>query len=148
MSTGHDNPSDSIAERSLGDLELELLRWIAQQGTITVGEAQEGYGAPHGLARSTIVTMMERLRTKGYLTRRKQDGVFRYASPVGQEALLGGLVQRFVEKTLAGSLSPLLAYFAKGRKLSAEEMTQLEGLILKLESDKDTKKATEEDDER
>ena len=95
MSSEQDNTPDAIAEKSLGDLELELLRWIAQQGPTTVGEAQEGYGVPHSLARSTTVTMMERLRSKGYLTRRKQDGVFRYASPVGQEALLTTLCSGF-----------------------------------------------------
>lgn len=150
MSTGEDNPSDPVAEKSLGDLELELLRWIAKHGPTTVGGAQEGYGAPHGLARSTVVTVMERLRLKGYLNRRKHDGVFRYASPIGQEALLGGLVQRFVEKTLAGSLSPLLSYFAKGQKLSSEEMSQLENLISKLESGKELEKldhAAEETDQ-
>ncbi|MCW3099678.1 MAG: transcriptional regulator [Chthonomonadaceae bacterium] len=143
MSIGSDNLPDPSAEKSLGELELELLRWIAQQGPATVGETFEGYGTPRGLARSTVVTVMERLRLKGYLTRKKQDGVFRYASPVGQEALMGGLVQRFIEKTLAGSLSPLLAYFAKGQKLSAEEMSQLEGLISKLESEKAPPETTE-----
>jgi predicted transcriptional regulator len=136
MSTAQDNPPESPGEKSLGEQELELLRWIAQYGPSTVGEATDGFGAPRGLARSTVVTVMERLRQKGYLTRRKQDGVYRYASPVGQEALMGGLVQRFIERTLAGSLSPLLAYFAKGQKLSPAEMTQLESLISKLESEK------------
>jgi predicted transcriptional regulator len=120
--------------QSLGEQELELLRWIAQRGSVTAAEVAEGFGAPRKLARSTVVTMMERLRKKGYLNRIQRDGVYRYASPVGQEALLGGLVQRFVEKTLAGSLSPLIAYFARAQRLSPEELTQLEGLIHKLQA--------------
>lgn len=147
MPEQQDPPPDQPVEKSLGELELELLRWIAEHGPSTVGQAFEGYGAPHSLARSTVVTVMERLRLKGYLNRKKQDGVFRYASPVGQEALMGGLVQKFVEKTLAGSLSPLLAYFAKGQKLSPEEMSQLESLISKLETAKTLTEAGGEDKE-
>ena len=58
MSPEQGNPSDPTAEKTLGELELELLRWIAQRGPTTVGEALEGYGVPHGLARSTVVTVM------------------------------------------------------------------------------------------
>ena len=124
------------AEKSLGEQELELLRWIAQRGPVTVGEVAEGFGAPLHLSRSTVVTVMERLRKKGYLTRKQHEGVYCYASPVAHEDLLRGLVQRFVEKALAGSLSPLIAYFAQAQKLSPEEMAQLEGLINKLEEQK------------
>jgi predicted transcriptional regulator len=134
--------------KSLGEQELELLRWIAEQGPVTAGEVAEGFGVPQELARSTVVTMMERLRTKGYLTRIRQDGVYRYASPVGRDALLGGLVQRFVEKTLAGSLSPLMAYFAGAQRLSPEELAQLEGLIRKLEDPElEDRKASETPEE-
>ena len=121
---------------SLGEQELELLRWVAQHGPATVGEVAESFGAPLNLSRSTVVTVMERLRKKGFLTRNRQEGVYRYASPVAQEALLNGLVHRFVERTLAGSLSPLIAYFANTPELTADEMAQLEGLIARLEARK------------
>ena len=59
MSPAQDNLPDQPAEKSLGELELELMRWITQQGPTTVGEALEWFGAPRGLARSTVVTVME-----------------------------------------------------------------------------------------
>ena len=121
-------------DRSLGEQELELLRWIVEHGPSAVAEVAEGFGAPLKLSRSTVNTMMERLRLKGYLTRSRCDGVYRYSSPVAPEALLGGLVQRFVEKTLAGSLSPLIAYFAKSHELSPEERAQLESLLSRLQA--------------
>jgi predicted transcriptional regulator len=120
---------------TLGDQELELLRYIAAQSSVTVGEAAEGFGMPRDLSRSTIVTVMERLRKKGFLARKKQDGVFRYAAAAAQEEILGGLVQRFVENTLKGSLMPFVTYFAKGDKLSSDEMDQLQRLIAKLQSE-------------
>ena len=48
--------------RTIGDQELALLRYVAEEGPVTVGQAAEGFGAPRGLARSTVLTVMERLR--------------------------------------------------------------------------------------
>lgn len=118
---------------TLGEQELELLRYVAAQGLVTVGEVAEGFGVPRDLSRSTVVTVMERLRKKGFLVRKKQEGVFRYAAAAAQEEILSGLVQRFVENTLKGSLMPFVTYFAKGDKLSPEEMAQLQCLIAKLQ---------------
>ncbi len=54
--------------------------------------------------------MMERLRKKNYLTRRKDGGAFQYLPVVAKTELMQTLVQDFVEKTLGGSLSPFVAY--------------------------------------
>ena len=59
---------------SIGDQELSLVRHIADRGGATVGEVVASYGDARGLARSTVLTMMERLRRKGFLTRRLIDG--------------------------------------------------------------------------
>ncbi len=130
----HATSNQPSSELSLGDQELALLRYIAAREAVTVGEAAEGFGAPQNLSRSTIVTVMERLRKKGYLTRKKHNDVFRYSCPVAQEELMGGVVRRFVEKTLAGSLSPFVRYFASSDKLSPQEVAELERLIGKLQA--------------
>lgn len=119
---------------SLGDQELALLRHIAESPPMTVGEVVAGYGEPNGLARSTVETMMERLCRKGYLTRSQQEGVFRYASTVTSQNLMSGLVQQFVERTLAGSLVPFVTYFSQQNRLSPAELAELERLVEKLQS--------------
>jgi predicted transcriptional regulator len=119
---------------SLGDQELALLRYIAEQAPVTVGEATAGFGEPNGLARSTVDTVMERLRKKGYLTRSRQDGVFHYTPTVAPQELMSGLVQQFVEQTLAGSLLPFVTYFSRQNRLSDTELAELERLVEKLQS--------------
>jgi predicted transcriptional regulator len=113
----------------LGDLELEVLRFVSEAESISVREAAERFGEPRELALTTIQTVMERLRKKGYLRRKKQSGVFQYSPSVPQEQVIGGVVQSFVEKTLGGSVSPLLAYIAKARDLRPEEMEELRRLV-------------------
>lgn len=119
---------------SLGDQELALLRYIAEHPSSTVGEVTAGYGEPNGLARSTVDTMMERLCKKGYLKRSQQKGVFRYASTITPQELMNGLVQQFVERTLAGSLLPFVTYFSQQNRLSQTELEELERLVEKLQS--------------
>lgn len=128
-----------MVKPSLGDQELELLRYVVEQGPVTVGEAVEGFGGRHGWARSTVVTVMERLRKKGYLARRKQEGVYRYASPVAREEFLGGLVRDFVQKTLAGSLTPFLAYLAESPEVTEAELRELQQTVEKMRLQREEK---------
>ena len=120
--------------RSIGDQELALLRYIAEQGPSTVGQVAERFGEPRGLARSTVLTMMERLRQKGHLDREPVDGVFRYFSPVPEGELLRGAVRTFVEKTLDGSVSPFVAYLSETAEVSESELAELEDLVARLKS--------------
>lgn len=127
-----------MSERgSLGDRELDLLRWIAERGDATVAEAVDGFGESRGLARSTVLTMMERLRGKGHLGRRKVDGVYRYRSPAGPAELMRGVVEGFVERTLGGSLSPFAAYLAGAEEVSDEELAELRDIVERLEAERE-----------
>ena len=123
-----------MRNKALGEQAQAVLRYISEQGGATVGEATEGFGDPQGLSRSTIVTVMDRLRAQGYLTRDKDaDGVFRYIPAQPQEELLGWLISRFIEKTLAGRLTALSVYFTRSEKLSDTEKTELNRLLAKME---------------
>jgi predicted transcriptional regulator len=120
--------------KSIGDQELALLRYVAEREAISVGQAVEGFGVPRRLARSTVLTMMERLRHKGHLERRQVDGVFQYSAAAQPRELLRGAVQSFVEKTLAGSLSPFVAYLAEDAEVSEAELAELEELVARLKT--------------
>lgn len=118
---------------SVGEQELELLRFVIDRAPLSVRQATEQFGVAHGLARTTILTMMERLRKKGYLTRKQVDGVHQYSPAVAKAELLRSLVRHFVEKTLAGSLSPFVAYLAQEATITVEELEQLKRLVNHLE---------------
>jgi predicted transcriptional regulator len=121
-----------VTESSIGEQELALLRHIADRGTATVGEAADEFGSPRGLARSTVLTMMERLRRKGQLARRLQDGVYRYRTRTSSAELLKNAVQRFVERNLDGSVSPFLAYLSDADRVSDDELRELEDIVARL----------------
>ena len=124
------------SQKSIGDQEMALLRFISDTGRVTVAQAVEGFGQPRGLARSTVLTMMERLRKKGHLGRRRVDGVFHYAPRTAPGAALQQAVSTFVDRTLGGSITPFVAYVAERESLSDDEIGELESLLEKLQRER------------
>ena len=123
-----------MQKSTLGEQELEVLRFVTDHAPLSISAAAQHFSETHGLARTTILTVMERLRKKGYLTRKKEDGVFQYSPAVTKAELLGGLVQNFVEKTLHGSVSPFVAYLAKADNITENEINEIRQMLQELES--------------
>jgi len=122
----------------LGKAELEVLKYVQERAPVSVREVAAGFDQ---LARTTILTVMERLRDKKLLDREKVDGVYRYSPRVDQPRLMRSLVEDFVETTLGGTVSPFLAYLTDRGEVSAEELSELKKLVRSLsERGKDTKR--------
>ena len=118
----------------LGHLELSVLQYVADHPAITVREVAAHFAETSGLARTTLLTVMERLRTKGYLKRRRSAGAHQYTATVSKAELLQRLVGDFVEDVLDGSVSPFVAYLTRSARLSADEASKLEDLLKRIES--------------
>jgi len=100
---------------------------------LSVGEVADHFARTSGQARTTILTIMERLRAKGYLRRKRAGGTFQYSPVVAKDELFRGLVKSFVDTTLAGSVSPFVAYLSEGGPVSEEDLEQLKLLVRDLE---------------
>ena len=124
-----------MGNKTIGDQELALLQHIAEAGDASVGEVAAAFGESRGLARSTVLTMMERLRAKAYLQRKQVDGgVFRYSTTARQDDVVRNAVGSFVEKTLQGSVSPFVAWMSQRTEVSDNELAELEALVATLQS--------------
>ena len=118
----------------LGRFELEVLQHVAEMGSASVREVATHFAEVSGHARTTLLTVMERLRAKGYLKRRKVAGVHRYTPTVAKDDLLKRMVGDFVEDVLGGSVSPFVAYLTQSSLLSDDEARKLERLLKRIES--------------
>jgi predicted transcriptional regulator len=118
-------------QKRLGTQELELVRFVSNSQTpLSTREIAKLFGEPRDLARTTtILTMLERLKKKGYLIRTEVNGIHHYESKVSKEEFLQGVVRNFVEKTLEGSLFPFVAYLTQEAKISDAELADLRRLI-------------------
>ncbi len=118
---------------ALGSTEIEVLRFLGDHYPLSVGDVAAHFAETTGQARTTILTMMERLRKKGYLSRKRVGGVYQYSPKLAPHDLLRGLVKSFVDTTLAGSVSPFVAYLSEGGSVSEQDLEQLKRLVRDLE---------------
>jgi len=122
-----------VADTTIGEQELALLRHIADSGGSSVAEAVEAFGSSRGLARSTVLTMMERLRKKGHLSRRQVDGIYRYATRTAPGDAVQHALASFVDRTLGGSVTPFVTFLSEAHQVSDEELAELEELVARLQ---------------
>jgi BlaI family transcriptional regulator, penicillinase repressor len=118
----------------LGHLELDVLRYVTDHHPISVRDVAAHFATTSGQARTTVLTVMERLRAKGHLSRRKVAGRHHYAPTVAKAELLNRMVGDFVDEVLGGEVSPFVAYLSQSPLLSPEEVKKLEQLLRRIES--------------
>jgi predicted transcriptional regulator len=118
----------------IGREEMQILRYVADRQPVSVREVADHVAATSGKARTTVLTVMERLREKGYLVRRKKGGVYRYSPKRSQTDVLRSLVADFVREALGGSVSPFVAYLAEDADLNDEQLRELSRLVADLEA--------------
>ena len=119
---------------NIGRGELEILSYISDHHPLSVRELTAQLADMKGLARTTILTVVERLRKKGYLTRKRIDGVYRYSPRMPKANVLKKLVRDFVETTLGGSLAPFVSYLVEEAKVSEEDLKELKKVVRELEA--------------
>ncbi|MDZ4850493.1 MAG: BlaI/MecI/CopY family transcriptional regulator [Pirellulaceae bacterium] len=117
---------------SIGQEELSVFQFVQSQDPVTVREVADHF-ASMGKARTTVLTVMERLRSKKLLTREKIGGSFRYHACIESTAILQSLVNDFVQNILGGSLSPFVAYLSEASNVSDQEVKELKRLVGQLD---------------
>src|SRR5687767_383585 len=121
-------------QSTIGRAELEILRYIAAHPSVTVREVADHFAETKGHVRTTILNVMERLREKGFLTRKKVRGIYHYAPKMKERRLLRSLVSDFVQRSLGGSISPFVAYLSEQGKLTEEELNELKEVVRALKA--------------
>src|SRR4029078_10305087 len=113
--------------------ELEVLRYVQDHAPVTARQASEHFAATRQLARTTVVTLLERLRAKGQLEREKSDSVYVYAPSAPKSEAQRAMVRDFVERALGGSLSPFVAFLSREARVTDAELEELKRLVSELD---------------
>jgi predicted transcriptional regulator len=119
--------------QTLGELELETLKVVWDRQPCTVSEVADLLAQRRGSARTTVLTVMQRLLAKGYLRRRMHEGVYHYSPVSKKNTVVGGLIHQFVDTVLDGSVAPFVNYLAESKGLSAEQLDTLRGIARELD---------------
>ena len=113
--------------------ELELMKIVWQKGQATVRDVYETLLERRKIAYTTVMTMMRVLEKKGYVKTQRVNRAYVYRPARPQRQVVRSMVREFVDRVFNGSAQPLLVHLVEDRRLSSEELEELERLIRETE---------------
>ena len=123
----------SKQQTGLGELELTVLKTIWENQPCTVQQAAKILGKRRNCARTTILTVMQRLHAKKFLKRRKVDGLFQYSTTEGRSKVMTRLIGEFFDQVLDGSAVPFVTYLTEKKGLSDKQARALREIVKEIE---------------
>lgn len=110
---------------SIGEMENELLEIIWQNENIPSGQLVKICDERFGWKKSTLYTMLKRLQEKGLLV--NENGLVRSLVSKGDIASMKS--DELISEEFGGSLPRFIAAFADRKKLSNEEIDEIQRMI-------------------
>jgi predicted transcriptional regulator len=107
------------------DAELDVLKAFWRDGQLSAREVQTRITDGLGWSSSTTRTVLERMRTKGLLSRRDAHGIAVYAATQPKVAVIGGLMRRLSAMLEIDGPLPAAA-FSGSQLLDADDIAALE----------------------
>ena len=122
-------PGGRGAGHVLGELESAVMEvlWAAQGQT--VNEVEERLRLKREIAHTTVLTTLDRLHRKGYLTREKQAKAFVYAPRYTREEFDRRMAQEVLGALLGHFTEPALSAFVDLVGQDEDALDQLEAMI-------------------
>lgn len=119
-----------VPEGKLTPVQFEIMQpiWNSAEG-LTIGEIWEAIRTDRGVSRTTVLNLVDRLEKRGWLTRRKDQGVFRYAAAVERPSAEAQLAADFVQEFFDGSAANLVLSLLGSQQLSKSDIQRLKRLI-------------------
>ena len=115
----------------LGKLEAEVMQILWRQPGQSVSEVEERLRRKREIARTTVLTTLDRMHNKGYLTREKQGKAFVYSPRYGREDFEREMTQEVLGALLGGIGEPVLSTFVELIGEDEGKLDRLEELIKK-----------------
>ena len=94
----------------LGPLEADIFTVVAEEDSITVREVYERLRKERKIAYTTVMTIMGNLAKKGLLKQNKKSVAYVYSPVYKNTEVAFSIVNKVVDKLLAGDKKPLLSY--------------------------------------
>ena len=114
------------------ELELEILKVLWKEGELNVRQVRETLSANgRDLAHTTLITMLNLMTEKKYVSRKAKANSYLFRPKVSQENVSQGMASDLVTRVFSGSPSALMLSLLDHATLSPDERDQLLGLIEK-----------------
>ena len=122
-------PNARGAGHVLGELETAVMELLWRAPELTVNQVEERLQERRQIAHTTVLTTLDRMHRKGYLTREKSGKAFVYAPRYSRTEFERGLAQEVLGALLGGLTEPVLSTFVDLVGKDEAKLEQLEKLI-------------------
>ncbi len=114
-------------EISFTPRELDVMSILWRTGSGTVAEVREALGEE--LAYTSVLSVLQTLEEKGYVTHETEGRAYRYLPAVAPERAGRSAIARIREAMYQGSAEMMFAQLVSDRKLSREELERMRRLL-------------------
>lgn len=105
------------------------MKLVWQREDPTVRDIYEALLRRRKIAYTTVMTVMNTLETKGYLSKRRQDRAFIYRPTRPRNQVIGGMIREFIDRVFNGSAEPLLVHLVKDRRIRDKDLQKIVRMI-------------------
>ena len=114
----------------VSDAELEVLKVLWEAGPSTVRDVAGALGRRRRrLAYNTVLTLLSRLRDKGYVAANRRETAHVFRAIVTRDELVGVSLAALVDRVCDGAASPLVHALVRSQQFSAEEIAHFRKLL-------------------
>ena len=115
--------------RVLGELEAAVIEVLWAEPGLTVVDVEERLRRRREIAHTTVLTTLDRMHRKGYLTREKQGRAFVYSPAYSRQEFEQRMAQEVLGALIGTFAEPALSTFVDLVAEDAGALDQLEQLI-------------------
>lgn len=116
--------------KDISKSELEVMQFLWKNGESTSVEIVKNVSVKNDWKSNTIMTLVSRLVTKGFVESVKNKGeLIIYKPLVSEYDYKSKETNNFIEKMYDGSINNLLVAFAKSKKLTKQDLEDLIKLV-------------------
>lgn len=113
----------------LGKLQLAIMRVLWERGESSAADVHAALLPTHGLAPTTIATMLKKMEAKGVVEHRVEGRRFLYAPTVEEAAVTRTMVADLADRLFDGSAAALASHLIAEHEVEPGELDALRALI-------------------
>lgn len=123
------------ASRYPTELELAILKVLWQHGPLpTAGVRDRLAENGRDLAHTSVITTLNVMTDKGYLTRKRKGRSFIFRPKVREQTISKGMIGDLVDRVFDGSASAMMLRLVESQNISPEELDRLEQMVQALKN--------------
>lgn len=124
-----------MSPNQISDAEAIIMRLLWQKHPLSADEICQALCQQHQWQSATVKTLLNRLLNKRAIRAEKQSRYFLYSPVLQQTEWMQHESDNFLERVFDGQLAPFVAHFSQHKKLSKQDLAELQRLIQELEDE-------------